>query len=72
MTNIYDFTVTTKPAYPDTSAEAREARQRKAREIREIRERIGYYEKQAKARPTKAEAIAETRAKIRECETLLK
>ena len=72
MTNIYDFTVTTKPAYPDTSVEAREAQQRKAREIREIRERIGYYEKQAKARPTKAEAIAETRAKIRECETLLK
>ena len=46
MTGIYDFTITTKPAYPDTSVEAREAQERKAqkkaREIREIRERIGF------------------------------
>ena len=76
MTGIYDFTVTTKPAYPDTSVEAREAQQRKAerkaRQVREIRERIGYYKRQAKAKPTKAEAVREIREKVREIETLLK
>lgn len=75
MTNIYDFTITSKPAYPDTSVEAREARERKeqkkAREIREIRERTGMYKSQAKKK-TKAEEIREIKEKVRECETLLK
>lgn len=75
MTGIYDFTITTKPAYPDTSVEAREAQerkaQRKAREIREIRERIGHINNQAKKK-TKAEEIQEIRNKVRIAETLLK
>ena len=57
MTAIHDFTITTKPAYPDTSVEARERAEREARRkaerkaeaIREIRERTGYYKKQAEA-----------------------
>ena len=60
MTRIYDFTITTKPAYPDTSVEAREAQERKAqkkaREIREIRERIGF-----KYPETKKKSKAEVR-----------
>lgn len=75
MTGIYDFTITTKPAYPDTSVEAREAQERKAqkkaREIREIRERIGHINNQAKKK-TKAEEIQEIRNKVRIAETLLK
>ena len=79
MTAIHDFTITTKPAYPDTSVEARERAEREARRkaerkaeaIREIRERTGYYKKQAKVKPTKAEAIKETRDKIKEIDTLL-
>ncbi len=68
MTGIYDFTITTKPAYPDTSVEAREARERKAqkkaREIREIRERIGIKYPSAKKKP-KAEVIRELRDKAK-------
>lgn len=75
MTGVYDFTITTKPAYPDTSVEAREAQerkaQRKAREIREIRERTGHINNQAKKK-TKAEEIQEIRNKVRIAETLLK
>jgi hypothetical protein len=68
MTGIYDFTITTKPAYPDTSVEAREAQerkaQRKAREIREIRERIGFKYPEAK-KISKAEVIRELRDKAK-------
>jgi len=68
MTGIYDFTITTKPAYPDTSVEAREARERKAqkkaREIREIRERIGFKYPAAKKK-SKAEVIRELREKAK-------
>lgn len=75
MTNIYDFTITSKPAYPDTSVEAREARERKeqkkAREIREIRERTGMYKSQAKKK-TKADTIRELRNQAKIAETLLK
>ena len=75
MTGIYDFTITTKPAYPDTSVEAREAQerkaQRKAREIREIRERTGFINNQANKK-TKAEVIQEIRNEARIAETLLK
>lgn len=75
MTGVYDFTITTKPAYPDTSVEAREAQerkaQRKAREIREIRERIGFINNQANKK-TKAEVIQEIRNEARIAETLLK
>jgi HK97 family phage prohead protease len=75
MTGVYDFTITTKPAYPDTSVEAREAQERKAqkkaREIREIRERTGHINNQAKKK-TKAEEIQEIRNKVRIAETLLK
>ena len=75
MTGVYDFTITTKPAYPDTSVEAREAQerkaQRKAREIREIRERTGFINNQANKK-TKAEVIQEIRNEARIAETLLK
>ena len=68
MTGIYDFTITTKPAYPDTSVEAREAQerkaQRKAREIREIRERIGFKYPETKKK-SKAEVIRELRDKAK-------
>ncbi len=68
MTGIYDFTITTKPAYPDTSVEAREARERKAqkkaREIREIRERIGF-KYPATKKKSKAEVIRELREKAK-------
>ena len=68
MTGIYDFTITTKPAYPDTSVEAREARERKAqkkaREIREIRERIGFKYPETKKK-SKAEVIRELRDKAK-------
>lgn len=68
MTGIYDFTITTKPAYPDTSVEAREAQERKAqkkaREIREIRERIGFKYPETKKK-SKAEVIRELRDKAK-------
>jgi HK97 family phage prohead protease len=68
MTGIYDFTITTKPAYPDTSVEAREARERKAqkkaREIREIRERIGF-KYPATKKKSKADVIRELREKAK-------
>lgn len=68
MTGIYDFTITTKPAYPDTSVEAREAQERKAqkkaREIREIRERIGFKYPETKKK-SKAEIIRELRDKAK-------
>lgn len=68
MTGIYDFTITTKPAYPDTSVEAREAQERKAqkkaREIREIRERIGF-KYPATKKKSKAEVIRELREKAK-------
>ena len=68
MTGIYDFTITTKPAYPDTSVEAREAQERKAqkkaREIREIRERIGFKYPERKKK-SKAEVIRELRDKAK-------
>ena len=68
MTGIYDFTITTKPAYPDTSVEAREAQerkaQRKAREIREIRERIGFKYPETKKK-SKADVIRELREKAK-------
>lgn len=79
MTGIYDFTITTKPAYPDTSVEARERAEReakrkaehKAKAIREIRERIGYQPKQNKPKKSKAETIRELRGKVKKAETLL-
>lgn len=68
MTGIYDFTITTKPAYPDTSVEAREAQERKAqkkaREIREIRERIGF-KYPATKKKSKADVIRELREKAK-------
>ena len=68
MTGIYDFTITIKPAYPDTSVEAREAQERKAqkkaREIREIRERIGFKYPETKKK-SKAEVIRELRDKAK-------
>lgn len=68
MTGIYDFTITTKPAYPDTSVEAREAQERKAqkkaREIREIRERIGFKYPETKKK-SKADVIRELRDKAK-------
>jgi HK97 family phage prohead protease len=68
MTGIYDFTITTKPAYPDTSVEAREARERKAqkkaREIREIRERIGF-KYPATKKKSKADVIRELRERAK-------
>lgn len=68
MTGIYDFTITTKPAYSDTSVEAREAQERKAqkkaREIREIRERIGFKYPETKKK-SKAEVIRELRDKAK-------
>ena len=64
MTGIYDFTITTKPAYPDTSVEAREAQEKKAREIREIRERIGFKYPETKKK-SKAEVIRELRDKAK-------
>ena len=79
MTGIYDFTITTKPAYPDTSVEARERAEReakrkaerKAEAIREIRERIGYQPKRNKPKKSKAEFIRELRGKVKEAETIL-
>ena len=68
MTRIYDCTITTKPADPDTSVEAREAQERKAqkkaREIREIRERIGFKYPETKKK-SKAEVIRELRDKAK-------
>lgn len=73
MTGIYDFTLTYKPAYPDTSVEAREMAEReakrkaerKAEAIRKIRERIGYPAGKPKAKKTKAELIRELREKAK-------
>ena len=76
MTGIYDFTITTNPAYPDTSVEARERAEReamrkaerKAEAIREIRERTGYTPVRAKRqtnRQTKAETVKEIRNRVK-------
>ena len=71
MTGIYDFTITTNPAYPDTSVEARERAEReakrkaehKAKAIREIRERVNGKPVRTQ-KQSKQEVIAGIRKKI--------
>ena len=72
FTGIYDFTITTNPAYPDTSVEARERKQREAQEraerkaktIREIRDRLNGKPTRTRKK-TKQDAIKEIRDKIK-------
>lgn len=72
FTGIYDFTITTNPAYPDTSVEARERVQREARHrekrkaaaIREIRERINGKPVRTH-KQSKQEVIAELRKRAK-------
>lgn len=72
ITGIYDFTITTNPAYPDTSVEAREREQREARrrekrkaeQIRAIRERVNGKPIHA-PKKTKQDVLKEIRTKIK-------
>lgn len=72
MIGIYDFTITTDPAYPATSVEAREREQReaqrraerKAEQIRVIRERVNGKPRRT-PKKTKQDVIKEMRDKIK-------
>ena len=73
MTGIYDFTITTDPAYPDTSVDARERGKREAKNkawrkaelIRKIREKVyGQIQSHKKIKKSKQEILNDLRNKI--------